>query len=251
MSSNSTSTTLSHTSRAFDLFNSNSLYYGIGYQSPWPDDNNPPLVDYNAMEIYQIIGYKKVEDAYMVVPDSNGSIIYRDSQWRVVSPVMYRFQLIAEASSGDTQITVQSADPNKISALAVGTNVLMEVNQSTGLQSLISDVTSSGTQATLTLETAIDQSYPAGSWVHWGILAEKCRACFIGTWIRYDELPLFPYRVVGIFNRLVKAEGVASNVTALLPNQVENPGILECVQYRQPFSRNIDQREYLSVVLEF
>ena len=251
MSSNTTSTTLSHTSRAFDLFSSSSLYYGIGYQSPWPDDNVPPLVDYNSMEIYQVIGYKKVEDAYMVVPDTSGSIIYRDSQWRVVSPVMYRFQLISEASAGDTQIVVQSPDPNKISALTVGTKVLLEINQSMGLASLITNVSGSGTQATITIADEIDQDYAAGSWVHWGILAESCRACFVGTWIRYDELPLFPYRVIGVFNRLTLATGVATNLTALLPNQVDNPGILECVQYRMPFSRNIDQREYLSVIIEF
>ena len=251
MSSNTTSTTLSHTSRAYDLFSSNSLYYGIGYQSPWPDDNNPPPVDYNLMGIFQIIGYKKVEDTYMVVPDSSGSIIYRDSQWRVVSPVMYRFQLISEVHEGDSQITIQSSDPNKISALSIGTNVLLEHNYSMGLQSKITDINGSGTQATISLHDQIDRTYPAGTTVHWGILAEKCRACFVGTWIRYDELPLFPYRVIGVFNRLVKATGVAPNLTALLPNQVENPGILECVQFRMPFSRNIDQREYLSVIIEF
>lgn len=251
MSSNTTSTTFSHSSRAIDLFSSDSLYFGIGYQSPWPDDNNPPLVNYNDLEIFQVIGYKKVEDVYLVVPDDSGSIIYRDSQWRVITPVKYRYQLIAEVNEGDTQIVIQSSDPNKINALVINTKIMLQDRQSAGLSSMISYVSGSGTQATLTLSTPIDKTYNAGSWVHWGILAESCRTCLIGTWIRYDELPLFPYRVVGVFNRLQRASGVASNLTALLPNQVEDPGYLECVQYRRPFSRNIDQREYLSVIIEF
>ena len=251
MSSNTTSTTFSHTSRALDLFSSPSLYFGVGHQSPWPDDNTPPLVNFNDMEIYQVIGYKKVEDIYMVTPDNSGSIIYRDSTWRVVSPVMYKFQLIAEVNPGDSQIVIQSSDPNKIIAITPGTKILMENGCSAGLSSMIGSVSSSGTQATIDLLTHIDITYPAGSWVHWGVLAESCRCVLVGTWIRYDELPLFPYRVIGVFNRLQVASGVASNTMALLPHQVESSGIMECVQYRLPFSRNIDQREYLSVIIEF
>ena len=251
MSSNTTSTVFSHTSRALDLFMSDSLYFGIGYQSPWPDDNVPPLVNYNDLEIYQIIGYKKVEDVYMVVPDDSGSIIYRDSQWRVISPVMYRFQLISEVNQGDTEVIIQSEDPNKIAAITSGTKLMIQDRQALGFTSMISSISGSGTQATVTLLTPIDATYLAGSWVHWGVIAESCRSCLVGTWIRYDELPLFPYRVIGVFNRLQKASGVPSNSTVLLPNQVQEPGIMECVQYRRPFSRNIDQREYLSVIIEF
>jgi hypothetical protein len=251
MSSNTTSTTFSHGSRAFDVFSSNSLYYGIGHQSPWADDSNPPTVNYNDIDIYQVIGYKKVEDVYMVVPDPNGSIIYRDSQWRVISPVRYRFQLVAEVNQGDTSLVIQSEDPNKLAALTVGTKIIFQSGQSAGMSSLISNISGSGTQLTLTISDSVDITYAVGSWIHWGIVSERCRACLIGTWIRYDELPLFPYRVVGVFNRLVVAAGVPSTTTALLPNQVQDPGFLECVQYRQPFSRNIDQREYLSVIMEF
>ena len=251
MSSNTTSTVYSHTSRALDLFLSDSLYFGIGFQTPWPDDNNPPLVNYTDLEIFQIIGYKKVEDIYMVVPDDSGSIIYRDSQWRVVSPVMYRFQLIAEVGDGDTQVVIQSEDPQKINALTANTKLMLQNSQAAGFTSMISQVSGTGTQATVTLSDAINTTYLAGSWVHWGILAESCRSCLVGTWIRYDELPLFPYRVIGVFNRLVKESSVPSNTTVLLPNDVTFPGIMECVQYRRPFSRNIDQREYLSVIIEF
>jgi hypothetical protein len=251
MSSNTTSTTFSHCSRAFDLFSSNSVYFGIGYQSPWADENNPPQVNYNDLEIYQIIGYKKVEDLYMVVPDEYGSVIYRDSQWRVISPVRYRFQLIAEVNQGDTQVIVQSSDPNKLAAVTTGTKVMLQNRQAAGHYAKITNIDGSGTQLTLTLDTAADITYPAGSWVHWGIIAESCRSCLIGTWIRYDELPLYPYRVIGVFNRLELAEGIPSTTLALYPNQVEDPGFLECVQYRRAFSRNIDQREYLSVIVEF
>ena len=128
---------------------------------------------------------------------------------------------------------------------------MIQDRQALGFTSMISSISGSGTQATVTLLTPIDATYLAGSWVHWGVIAESCRSCLVGTWIRYDELPLFPYRVIGVFNRLQKASGVPSNSTVLLPNQVQEPGIMECVQYRRPFSRNIDQREYLSVIIEF
>jgi hypothetical protein len=234
-----------------DLFDSDSLYIGIGQQSAWADENNPPRTDPNDLIINQIIGYKKVEDKYMVVPDEAGSIQYRDSVWRVVSPVQFQFQLVAPIVESATSIQIASTDPTKLNTLTVGSKVMLQNSNKIGHTAKITQIAGTGNMRTLTLDLGADQAYGTGTIVHWGLVAEVCRHVLIGTWIRYDELPTYPYRVIGIFNRLQLATGVSSSKLALLPQEVASPGILEVVEYRRVVSRDELQREYISVIVEF
>lgn len=94
----------SHVSRALDFYNkandiTKGMYFGIGKREAWDatdlGDSFDPLVDYeqsppipkNTDEIEDIIGFKQVESAYLVVPDPMGGLEYRGTRWRSVSPL--------------------------------------------------------------------------------------------------------------------------------------------------------------------
>jgi hypothetical protein len=47
------------------------------------------------------------------------------------------------------------------------------------------------------------------------------------------------------------ADGVSTNKLALLPSEVANPGLCEIVEFRKVTSRDIDQKEYISAIVEF
>jgi len=72
---------------------------------------------------------------------------------------------------------------------------------------------------------------------------------YLSTIIAYDELPLQTYRQVGVYVGLQKAKGV--DKSNLLPSEVADPGTLEVIDNRKPQYRSIDQREKLSVIIEF
>lgn len=82
-------------------------------------------------------------------------------------------------------------------------------------------------------------------------LAQDARWVYIKSVIRYDELPLGFYRQVGVYTGLKRKSGISSNKYNLLPSEVENAGVLEVIDNRQPSNRQIDQTETLSLVLEF
>ncbi len=69
--------------------------------------------------------------------------------------------------------------------------------------------------------------------------------------IDYAELPLGWYRQIGLFTGLTRAAGVEPGKVALLPTEVESAGILEVLDNRKPSSRLEDQRETISLVIEF
>lgn len=79
------STIQAHVSRAIDFFNKKEIYFAIGRTTPWPDEDQPPAEDREATDVQEIIGFKKVEVKYLVVPDDvNGTIEYQNTKWRVV-----------------------------------------------------------------------------------------------------------------------------------------------------------------------
>lgn len=169
----------SHVNRALDFFSKNQTYFAIGKATPWDDqfnpeisDTNPPTPDTGASDLEGVIGYKKVETIYMVVPDEeNGTIAYKDTKWRIV---------------------------------------------------------------------------PADQ-----VVAEGARWVYLDATIRYDELPLGFYRQVGVYTGLEVADGINPSKYNLLPSEVSDNGVLEVIDNRQPSNRQSDQKEKLSLVLEF
>lgn len=81
------STSGSHVSRALDFYNKDSLYFCIGKSSSWADDTQPPVPVSTTTDVSEIIGFKKVEVKQLVIPDPNGSIVYRNTTWSIVLPI--------------------------------------------------------------------------------------------------------------------------------------------------------------------
>lgn len=80
-------------SRALDFYNKDEIFFAIGKTTPWDDDANPPAATaYTTMT--EIIGYRRHDFKYLVVPYNNeqvpeGTIIIEhanNSKWRVVDP---------------------------------------------------------------------------------------------------------------------------------------------------------------------
>ena len=172
-----------HVSRALDFYNKENIFVCIGKKNPWNEDtvdsydsnvdyDRYPPVPKNTDTIIEPIGYKKIDSRFMVVEDNvNGSLEYRGTRWRIVSP--------------DNAIT------------------------------------------------------------------EGARWVYITTELSYSELPTSdPYRQVGIYTGLTPIESKLSE-NVLLPDEVENTGILEIIDNRKPVYRDSDVKEKIKLVLEF
>lgn len=166
-----------HVSDALRFFSENNIYFGFGRKdTPWASNENevgfiPPPPSRDTQELEEPMGFKLIESKQMVIPDEEGSIIYRDSRWSIVPA---------------------------------------------------------------------NEAYTKGSkWVY--------LECFI----RYEELPLMPYRQIAVFTRLEKNSDVPQGKLALLPEDVKKQGNLEIVDNRKPTPRHPDQRERISIIIEF
>lgn len=87
-------TTVGHVSRAISFQEMNSIYFALGRTSPWAgeieaaeagEEFSAPLPSVEATELDELIGMKKVDTKALVVPDDEGSIVYRDRTWRRIS----------------------------------------------------------------------------------------------------------------------------------------------------------------------
>ena len=176
-----------HVARALDFYNKPSIYSAIGKYTEWKQgdcreliDGYDPSIDYNLNppspaitdDMLEIIGYKKVEFRAMVVQDDEGTLIYRNTNWRIVMP---------------------------------------------------------------------DQA-----------VAEGARWVYISTTLSYSELPTDkPYRQVGVYTGLVPKPDIPESQYTLLPEEVEDQGILEVLDHRKPVYRDSDIREFIKLVIEF
>ena len=78
------------------------------------------------------------------------------------------------------------------------------------------------------------------------------RWVYVSTDLSYDELPTDkPYREVGIYTGLKKKASIPDNQYNLLPNQVDDVGLLEVIDMRKPVFRDTDVREKIKIILEF
>lgn len=160
-----------HVSRALDFLGKQDIYFAISRTSPWEDDNNPPSPNSDTTSLDEIIGFKKLDSIQLVIPDTAGTISYRESNWKPIPK---------------------------------------------------------------------EDAY-----------TQKAKWVYIETTIRYDELPPGFYRQIGVYTGLVPKDGVDPGKTALLPDEVANAGVLEVVDNRKPSNRLEDQKEKLTMIIEF
>lgn len=88
-----------HVNRARDFYNKQDIYFALGKGTPWTEadrtpatpgrqiiDEMSPPVPMNTDELKEPIAYKKVETMFHVVPDDNGTLVYKDTKWKIVEP---------------------------------------------------------------------------------------------------------------------------------------------------------------------
>lgn len=78
-------TTKGHVARAISFQARDDVYFKLGKsQTPWNDEQKPPVAD-PSDEVVEILGYKKAETSLLVVPDTKGTLVYRDEKYRAVT----------------------------------------------------------------------------------------------------------------------------------------------------------------------
>ena len=173
-------TTAGQVSRAILFQQMPYIYFGLGRSTPWEGEleaaeNNEefsaPLPSVEATTLDELIGMKRVDVKALVVPDEEGTVVYRDRTWRKIS--------------AEEAIRLQA---------------------------------------------------------HW---------VYIEASIYYDELPARAYRQIGVFSMVTLKEGVPENKQVLLPDDIENTGILEVLDQRKVVTRNEDSRDTFSMIIEF
>lgn len=83
-------------------------------------------------------------------------------------------------------------------------------------------------------------------------ISNGARWVYITTYIDYNNLPInLSYRQIGVVTGLSVKSGVSPTKLSLLPNEIGNSGLLEVLDNRTPIYRDADQRERLSLIIEF
>lgn len=173
-------TTSGHVSRAILFQQMKYIYFGLGRPNAWEgeleaEENNEefsaPLPNADATKVDNLIGMKKVDVKALVIPDEEGTVVYRDRVWRKITP-----------------------------------------------------------------EEAISKG------AHW---------VYIEASIYYDELPATAYRQIGVYSFVQLNDGVPENQSVLLPEHIKDEGILEVLDNRKVVTRNEDNRDTFSMIIEF
>lgn len=74
---------------------------------------------------------------------------------------------------------------------------------------------------------------------------------YIESSIYYEELPSVAYRQIGVFSRVTLNSGVSNTSSILLPEDIQDIGILEILDQRKVVTRNEDSRDTFSMIIEF
>lgn len=234
-----------HVARAIEFFKRNDKYFAVGRTTPWDDETQPPAPSTTAYDIEELVGLKKVDNCYLVVPDNvNGTIEYRGSKWRIVTESL--------------ETTVAGIDPIPEGTLTIPVTSLlgMAVGQRLRVAKLYEGTITAIDPANnkVTLDTATPAMIEPGSPVEGGALVEGARWVYMDAYLRYDQFPLVTYRQIGIYSS-VEPSNVDTMRSKAYSDTGENEyiraGILEVLDNRKPTPREIDQKEMLSLIIEF
>lgn len=81
---------------------------------------------------------------------------------------------------------------------------------------------------------------------------EGARWVYISSELMYTELPVtVPYRQVGVHTGVQLRADVNPAKYAIIPDEVDDPGILEILDNRKPVYRDSDVKEKIKMILEF
>lgn len=232
-----------HISRALDFYKSVGKYFIIGGTTPWDDETAPPAPTVGEFKLKDVVGLKRVDNAYMVVPtdETENVISYRNQNWKKVEPQLQTTIGTTGVTAGSNVISVAS-----VAGFTVGSKVRVNNLYEGKIQSI------SG--LLLTLDTAAPASIPAGSPVLGGAMVEGAKYVYVDCYLNYDEFPLVTYRQIGLCTGVLpNTEDVLKSGAHTLDgvNEYSSLGTLEILDNRYPNTRDINQRELLSLIIEF
>lgn len=232
-----------HVSRALDFYNKTGKYFSISRTTAWDDEGNPPAPSPDEFKVDELIALKRVDVIHMVVEDNeNGTISYRDTKWRIVTPDIST-TTAATVVEGDTTVKLQSlagiVAGNKLRIGGIYEGKILTINT---------------TDNSVILDTAAPTEIANGSQALGGAYVEGAKYVYIECSLNYDQFPIETYRQVGVVT------GVVPNTQDILRsaeysdsgvNEFSTVGMLEILDNRSPTIREPDQKENISLIIQF
>lgn len=230
-----------HVSRALDFYRTAGKYFIVGGTTAWDDETNPSPPSIKDFKLRNVVGLKKVDNTYMVIPHEEGTIQFRDQNWKIVPDNIETIITEKKITAGERVFSVAS-----VAGLTEGSKI--RVNNV--YEGTIVSIT--GVQ--ITLDTAAPEDVPLGSTVLGGALVEGARYVYVDCYLNYDEFPIVTYRQIGL------CTGVTPNTVDVMRSaeyaiggtaEYTSLGVLEVLDNRVPATRDANQRELLSLIIEF
>lgn len=257
--------TTGHAARALRLYHEPELVMGFAVSQAWPDEANPPTHP----GTHRALGWVGNE---VYVGTSLGSANCYARMAHGVAPYVGALTYRLTALSATTYEIRKTSDNTLVGASSYAAGSSENTAVIPGVALVVSSTTMT-TGDTYTFRVDGVQGFKACDQVllvipdaagaidyrgqKWTSVAPEdaarlgVRHVFVSATFAYAELPLgVTYRQVGIFSGLVRHTGVADSVLALLPSQVDDPGLMELVDNRTPVTRVSSLREEYEYLLE-
>lgn len=230
-----------HVSRAIDFYNSPGKYFIIGGTTAWDDETSPDAPSPSEFKLRDVVGLKRVDTIHLVIPSDDGSIHYRDQNWKIVPLSLETTVSSAGVTIGSTVVPVASVAGMTVgSKLRIGNVYEGKIVSISGLL--------------VTLDVQAPQAISSGSRVIGGAQVEGAKYVYLDCTLNYDAFPLVTYRQIGLCSKVTPAtEDVlrAASYSLSGQNEYTSLGILEIIDNRVPSTRDINQRDMLSLIIEF
>lgn len=230
-----------HIARALDFYNTAGKYFIIGGTQPWEDESNPPAPSVVDFKLTDVVGLKRVDNTHLVIPHPDGSIQYRDQNWKIVTAKVNTTVTDPGVMKGESIIPVAS-----VAGLVEGAKVRINNDYEATIISTAGNM--------ITVDTPAPTDLTVGSTILGGALVEGAKYVYVDCYLNYDEFPLVTYRQIGLCTGVTPG---TENVLVSAPyaiggkDEYNSLGILEVLDNRIPAARDISQREMLSLIVEF
>lgn len=229
-----------HVSRALDFYKSVGKYFIIGGTTPWDDETSPDPPDLYEFRLKDVVGLKKVENTHLVIPQEDGTIQYRDQNWKIVTEYIST-RVSTNIPQGSYSVAVSS-----VAGLTEGSKVR--------IANLYEGKITSINENILILDTAAPDIIPETSLVEAGARVEGAKYVYIDCRLRYDEFPLVTYRQIGICTGVTPSASdilLSASYSSSGKDEFTSLGTLEVLDNRPPYIRDIATTELLSIIIEF
>lgn len=237
--------TQGHVQRAIEFFNKLGKYFIVGGTTPWADESNPPSPTPNDYKLNNVVGLKRIDHCQLVVPDPNGTISYRTQNWRVVLP-----PFSTNVSSVGITANAMTIPVVSLEGLTVGSKIRIASTYEAKITKI------DNTTRFLTVDTPAPKSIPSGAIIEGGALVEGAKYVYVDCYLNYDQFPIVTYRQIGLCTEVThnQTDGDilrSAEYSNTKRDEYTSLGVLEIIDNRNPSTRDIDQRELLSIICEF